>query len=76
MCLSLYLQSGVARRRDGGVMKITVGSEEARLLGKACKCFSSNPPRVNDLNRVAGCKQSARGARMDQAVGLCYREGA
>ena len=31
-------------------MKITVGSEEARLLGKACKCFSRNPAQVNDLN--------------------------
>ena len=35
-------------------MKITVGSEETRLLGKACKCFSRNPAQVNDLNGVEG----------------------
>ena len=34
-------------------MKITVGSEETRLLGKACKCFSRNPAQVNDVNGVA-----------------------
>ena len=34
-------------------MKIPVGSEETRLLGKVCKFFSRNPAQVNDLNRVA-----------------------
>ena len=34
-------------------MKITVESEETGLLGKACKCFSTNPAQVNDLNGVA-----------------------
>ena len=34
-------------------MKITVGSEETQLLGKAYKCFARNPAQVNDLNRVA-----------------------
>ena len=52
MCLSLHLQSSVRQRRDE-VMKITVGSEETKLLGKSCKYFSSNPPHVNDLNGVA-----------------------
>ena len=45
---------GCRTKARWGVMKITVGSEEAQLLGKSCKCFSSNPPQVNDLNRVAG----------------------
>ena len=31
-------------------MKITVGSEETRLSGNVCKCFSA---QVNDLNGVA-----------------------
>ena len=35
-----------------GVMKVTVGSEETRLLSKAYKCFSRNPAQVNDLNGV------------------------
>ena len=35
------------------VMKITVGSEETWLLGKAYKWFSRNPAQVNDLNGVA-----------------------
>ena len=34
-------------------MKITVGGEETRLLGKACKCFSRILAQVNDLNGVA-----------------------
>ena len=34
-------------------MNITVGSEETRLLGITCKCFSRNPAQVNDLNGVA-----------------------
>ena len=37
----------------------TIGSEETRLLGKVCKCFSRNPAQVND-------------GRIDQAVGLYY----
>ena len=28
-----------------------MGSEETRLLGKACKCFSRNPAQVNDLSQ-------------------------
>ena len=36
-----------------GVMKITVGSEVTRFLGKACTCFLRNSAQVNDLNRVA-----------------------
>ena len=45
------------------VMKITERSEGARLLGKACKCFSRNPAQVNYLNGVASltsvwCKSS------------------
>ena len=35
------------------VMRVTVGSGETRLLGKACKCFPRNPGKVNDLNGVA-----------------------
>ena len=35
------------------VTKITVGSRETRLLGKACKCLSRNSTQVNDLNEVA-----------------------
>ena len=35
------------------VMKITVGSEETRPSGNACKYFSRNPAQVNDLNEVA-----------------------
>ena len=35
------------------VMKITVGSDETRLIGKAWKCFSRDPVQVNDLNGVA-----------------------
>ena len=33
-------------------MKVTVESEETRLLGKTCKCFSRNPAQINDLNEV------------------------
>ena len=39
------------------VMKITVGSEETRLLGKACKCFSRNPGQVKNMNGVASSDQ-------------------
>ena len=35
------------------VMNITVGSEEARQLGKVYTCFSRNPAQVNDLKRLA-----------------------
>ena len=31
---------------------ITVGSEETRLPGKACKFFSRNPAQVSDLNPI------------------------
>ena len=37
----------------GGVMKIIVGREETRFLGRACKCFSRNPAQMNGLNGVA-----------------------
>ena len=39
-----------------------IGSEETRLLGKACKCFSRNPAQVNDLNGVARLTSEWRGS--------------
>ena len=47
-----------------------------KALSKACKCFSTNPAQVNDLNGVASSSKTgifARRARVDQAVGLYYR---
>ena len=59
------------------VMKITVGSEETLLLGKALKRFPRNPARVNDLNRVVNSSKTeilAQRAGIDQAIGLYYRK--
>ena len=56
------------------VMKITLGSEERRLLGQECKCSSIHFAQVYDLNRVASSKTKifARRASVNQAMDLCY----
>ena len=51
-CAWVFIFNRVPGGGAVGMMKITVGSEGTRLLGKACKCFSRNPAQVNDMNEV------------------------
>ena len=52
------------------VIKITVGSERAPLLGKCCKCFSRNPAQVNVLQLIFSSSLITRGPASNQIAGL------
>ena len=47
-------------------MKITVGSEETRLLDKACKCFSRNLAQMNDLNGMTSKRKKLEFSALGQ----------